>query len=180
MARRVENFRAGQQAYNQLVTNLRNIKRLKNEQNRLSQENEGNAALLRQIERRFTNYPESLRSSERQRYAKILRSRVLKYERFANVQRRLRETKRRVLNVIPVRFRPLAHHPVPYNIHVLNQWSPTGFIAALQLFHARKASKSGLNYVTRPGGPTSMRLLAEHVANRKRPASSSPNRNRSR
>ena len=177
MARRVENFRAGQQAYNQLVTNLRNIQLMENEQNRLIRENKKNAALLSQIQPRFTSYPESLRSSERQRYAKISHNRVQKSIRFGNVLRRTREAKRRVLNVIPIRFRPPAHIPVPYNLNVLNQWSPNDFIAALQLLHGRKASRSGLNYVTRPGGPTSMRLLAEHVANRKRPASSSPRRN---
>jgi hypothetical protein len=176
----VANFRAGQQAYNQLITNLLNIQRLKEEQARRLRQNKENASLIQQIQHRLTWYPASLRGSEQRKSERIGVQRTQRTREYFNTQTRIRNIKRRVLNVLPPRFRPWAHHIMPYNIHVLNQWYPNEVIAALKLGSGRKISKSGLNYATRPHGKTSMNLFARSNANiagllkRKR---SSPRRN---
>jgi hypothetical protein len=176
----VANFRAGQAAYNQLLTNLRNIEGLKELRHQIVKQSEKIGALQQALHYRMITYPPNLRGPELRKFQRLQALQNQNGQIYMNAQTRIREAKRRVLNIIPPRFRPPGHHTVPYNVHVLNQWEPTLFIGALGLIPGGKISKAGLNYTTRPHGKTSVNLFARSNANiagllkRKR---SSPRRN---
>lgn len=177
------NFRAGQAAYNQLLTNLRNIERLKKIEREINNKTEENRAIQRALQYRMITFPPILLQSERNQFQRIQTVQNQRRQNYFNIQRRIREAKRRVLNMISPRFRPQGNPIVPYNDHVVNQWEPTAFIGALKLLPGGKISKAGLNYAARPEGSTSMKLMANSNTNitrllkRKR---SSPRRNAGR
>ena len=184
-AQHVANFSAGQAAYNQLLRNIQNYPKLVNERDAILRQVRMNQFKANAIHQRLATFPPSLHGSELRKIANIQARLMPSYHRTENLTARIRQLKRRILNMVPHRFHPAGHHHLPYTNWVLNAWSPNRLIAALQLRGENKLRKQGLRYTMRPNGPTSLRLFKESNANltaavsarRKRPASTSPLRN---
>lgn len=177
----VANFRAGQVAHNQLLKNIRNIERLRNERTRILERVRNNGRTLLALQHRLQQpwYPASIRGSEQRKIAELEVRMAPSFQQIQNLEAHIRQAKRGIINVVPVRFRPAAHHPRPYHNWIVNQWSPNAFITAMRLGPGNKLRKAGIGYIERPGGPKSLKLVSNleaHIKSMKRKRSS-PRRN---
>ena len=145
---RMQNFRAGQAAYNQFVRDVARLPSLIKESENLRQEAEKNLgeslALVRRIQNGgpYTAYHQRKFNSMQ---AKINRN----YARYQTSAAEIMNAKRRILGMVGLRYRQNMG-PLGANAPTLRAWNPTRMLAAIRLPAKNKIYKAALRRAARP------------------------------
>ena len=145
---RMQNFRAGQAAYNQFARNVAKLPHLIKERKNLLEAAQRNYAEVTARHWR-TLTPGPLTPYQERKifntYAKINRN----HQRFQAVNAEIIQAKRRLLGMVGRRYRQ-EMGTFGRNNASLRAWDPTGMLAALRLPFRNKIERALLRHVTRP------------------------------
>ncbi len=145
---RMQNFRAGQAAYNQFVRDVARLPSLIKEHQNLHRETEKNFGEAKVHEWRVqtpgphTAYHQRKLNST---IAKINRN----FERWQAINTELINTKRRILGMVGLRYRQNMG-PFGTNPMTLRTWNPTRMLAAIRQPAKNKIYKAALRHAARP------------------------------
>lgn len=145
---RMQNFRAGQAAYNQFVRNVAKLPGLIKEHENLVKEAEKNSGEVSVHEWRVQT-PGPYTAYHQRRLNNTVAKMNRNFARFQAVNREIINAKRRILGMVGLRYRQTMG-PLGTNAMTLRVWNPTRMLAAIRQMAKNKIYKAALRHAARP------------------------------